>query len=172
MTAARSTCWSARGLTGVRLSCQILCDHDMTVRAISRLTAAAGPIQAPRRCPPSSRRRSAEAVSRVTSERLWRARRRHDYIDALVDSDASQWTLVSFATIAYCLVGPIPGVRDRCERNEASSTNVSVGVDERVDRGRSPRITHCVTRDTACVLRRRLEPEGAWAWIRGARRGG
>jgi len=26
-----------RGLTGVRLSCQILCDHDMTVRAISRL---------------------------------------------------------------------------------------------------------------------------------------
>jgi ferredoxin len=28
---------TARGLTGVRLSCQILCDHDMTVRAISRL---------------------------------------------------------------------------------------------------------------------------------------
>jgi ferredoxin len=28
---------AARGLTGVRLSCQILCDHDMTVRAISRL---------------------------------------------------------------------------------------------------------------------------------------
>ena len=28
---------SARGLSGVRLSCQILCDHDMTVRAISRL---------------------------------------------------------------------------------------------------------------------------------------
>jgi ferredoxin len=27
----------ARGLTGVRLSCQILCDHDMAVRAISRL---------------------------------------------------------------------------------------------------------------------------------------
>ncbi len=26
-----------RSLTGVRLSCQILCDHDMTVRAISRL---------------------------------------------------------------------------------------------------------------------------------------
>lgn len=26
-----------KGLTGVRLSCQILCDHDMTVRAISRL---------------------------------------------------------------------------------------------------------------------------------------
>ncbi|MEP7116697.1 MAG: 2Fe-2S iron-sulfur cluster-binding protein [Acidobacteriota bacterium] len=28
---------TARALTGVRLSCQILCDHDMTVRAISRL---------------------------------------------------------------------------------------------------------------------------------------
>jgi ferredoxin len=28
---------AARGLTGVRLSCQILCDHDMAVRAISRL---------------------------------------------------------------------------------------------------------------------------------------
>jgi ferredoxin len=28
---------AARGLTGVRLSCQILCDRDMTVRAISRL---------------------------------------------------------------------------------------------------------------------------------------
>jgi ferredoxin len=27
----------ARALTGVRLSCQILCDHDMAVRAISRL---------------------------------------------------------------------------------------------------------------------------------------
>ena len=29
---------AAKGVTGVRLSCQILCDHDMTVRAISRLT--------------------------------------------------------------------------------------------------------------------------------------
>ena len=26
-----------KGLTGVRLSCQIACDHDMAVRAISRL---------------------------------------------------------------------------------------------------------------------------------------
>jgi hypothetical protein len=38
---------AARGLSGVRLSCQILCDHDMTVRAISRLKgsgrADAGP---------------------------------------------------------------------------------------------------------------------------------
>ena len=28
---------AAKGATGVRLSCQIICDHDMTVRAISRL---------------------------------------------------------------------------------------------------------------------------------------
>ena len=28
---------AARGITGVRLSCQIQCDHDMTVRCISRL---------------------------------------------------------------------------------------------------------------------------------------
>ena len=33
----------ARGLTGVRLSCQILCDHDMTVRAISRLEGSGRP---------------------------------------------------------------------------------------------------------------------------------
>ena len=37
MTAAEKQTLEARGLSGVRLSCQILCDHDMTVRAISRL---------------------------------------------------------------------------------------------------------------------------------------
>lgn len=37
MTVAEKNVLSDRGLTGVRLSCQILCDHDMTVRAISRL---------------------------------------------------------------------------------------------------------------------------------------
>jgi len=37
MTAAEKAVLQARGLTSVRLSCQILCDHDMTVRAISRL---------------------------------------------------------------------------------------------------------------------------------------
>jgi len=36
-TLAETTVLAAKGLTGVRLSCQILCDHDMTVRAISRL---------------------------------------------------------------------------------------------------------------------------------------
>src|SRR6185436_4935408 len=33
MTAAEKERLAARGLTGVRLSCQILCDHDMAVRA-------------------------------------------------------------------------------------------------------------------------------------------
>jgi ferredoxin len=39
-TVAERTVLAARGLTGVRLSCQILCDHDMTVRAISRLAGS------------------------------------------------------------------------------------------------------------------------------------
>ena len=37
MTEAEKTKLEEKGLTGVRLSCQILCDHDMTVQAISRL---------------------------------------------------------------------------------------------------------------------------------------
>lgn len=37
MTVAEKNVLAAKGLTGVRLSCQILCDHDMTVRVISRL---------------------------------------------------------------------------------------------------------------------------------------
>ena len=37
MTEAEKSVLAARGLTGVRRSCQIPCDHDMTVRAISRL---------------------------------------------------------------------------------------------------------------------------------------
>src|SRR6202140_5344653 len=40
MTVAEKTVLAARGLTGVRLSCQITCDHDMTVRAISRLAGS------------------------------------------------------------------------------------------------------------------------------------
>jgi len=40
MTTAERDVLAARGLTGVRLSCQMLCDHDMAVRAISRLAAA------------------------------------------------------------------------------------------------------------------------------------
>jgi ferredoxin len=47
MTKAESTVLAARGLTGVRLSCQILCDHDMSVRAISRLEGSGRPDPGP-----------------------------------------------------------------------------------------------------------------------------
>ena len=47
MTEAEKEKLAQKGLTDVRLSCQILCDHDMSVRAISRLAgsgrADAGP---------------------------------------------------------------------------------------------------------------------------------
>jgi ferredoxin len=43
MTMAEKTKLAERGLTGVRLSCQIVCDHDMTVRAISRLADSGRP---------------------------------------------------------------------------------------------------------------------------------
>ncbi len=42
-TAAEVQVLAAKGVTGVRLSCQILCDHDMTVRAISRLEGSGRP---------------------------------------------------------------------------------------------------------------------------------
>ncbi|MCA9194680.1 MAG: (2Fe-2S)-binding protein [Planctomycetales bacterium] len=37
MTSAEKNLLQQRGLEGVRLSCQILCDQDMSVRLISRL---------------------------------------------------------------------------------------------------------------------------------------
>jgi ferredoxin len=37
ITVAERDLLAAKGLSGVRLSCQIACDHDMTVRIISRL---------------------------------------------------------------------------------------------------------------------------------------
>src|SRR5881398_2273560 len=40
MTAAEKTVLAAKGLSGVRLSCQILCDHDLSVRAISRFAGS------------------------------------------------------------------------------------------------------------------------------------
>lgn len=43
MTEAEKQVLTARGLinqAGLRLSCQIVCDHDMTVRAISRLAGS------------------------------------------------------------------------------------------------------------------------------------
>ena len=43
MTEAEKTVLASRGLTGVRLSCQIPCDHDLAVRAISRLAGSGRP---------------------------------------------------------------------------------------------------------------------------------
>jgi len=47
MTVAERDRLAQRGLSGVRLSCQILCDHDMTVRAISRLEGRGRPDPGP-----------------------------------------------------------------------------------------------------------------------------
>jgi ferredoxin len=56
ITVAERDLLAARGLTGVRLSCQILCDADMTVRAISRFEGSgrkdAGTQPAPELQPP------------------------------------------------------------------------------------------------------------------------
>jgi len=49
ITVAEKTRLQEWGLSGVRLSCQIVCDHDMTVRAISRLAGSGRP--APGRTP-------------------------------------------------------------------------------------------------------------------------
>ncbi len=48
MTQAEKTVLAARGLSGVRLSCQIVCDHDMAVRAISRLAGSGRQDAGPR----------------------------------------------------------------------------------------------------------------------------
>ena len=57
MTVAERQVLAAKGVTGVRLSCQIVCDHDMTVRAISRLAGSGrpdpGPTPAPEITPPA-----------------------------------------------------------------------------------------------------------------------
>ena len=47
MTVAEQHVLNARGVTGVRLSCQITCEHDMTVRAISRLEGSGRPDPGP-----------------------------------------------------------------------------------------------------------------------------
>jgi ferredoxin len=43
MTLAEQNVLTAKGVTSARLSCQIACDHDMTVRAISRLEGSGRP---------------------------------------------------------------------------------------------------------------------------------
>ena len=47
MTAAEKHVLNARGVTGVRLSCQITCDHDIHVRAISRFEGSGRPDPGP-----------------------------------------------------------------------------------------------------------------------------
>ncbi len=47
MTVAEKERLAARGLAGVRLSCQLLCEHDMSVRAISRLEGSGRPDPGP-----------------------------------------------------------------------------------------------------------------------------
>ena len=47
MTQAEKERLEQRALTGVRLSCQITCEHDMTVRANSRLTGSGRPDPGP-----------------------------------------------------------------------------------------------------------------------------
>jgi ferredoxin len=51
MTLAERNVLAAKGLSGVRLSCQIQCENDMTVRAISRLAGSGRPNPGP---PPDS----------------------------------------------------------------------------------------------------------------------
>jgi ferredoxin len=43
MTEAEKQVLAAKGLRGVRLSCQIVCDYDMSVRCISRLAGSGRP---------------------------------------------------------------------------------------------------------------------------------
>ena len=47
ITAAERDVLTTRGLTGVRLSCQISCEDDMTVRAVSRLEGTGRPDPGP-----------------------------------------------------------------------------------------------------------------------------
>lgn len=51
MTVAEKEKLAERGLTGVRLSCQILVEEDMEVRAISRLEGSGRPDPGPQPAP-------------------------------------------------------------------------------------------------------------------------
>lgn len=65
MTEAEKAVLAGRGLldtAGLRLSCQIACDHDMEVRAISRLSTSGRP---------DAGKRPAE---KITPEPIWTAR--------------------------------------------------------------------------------------------------
>jgi ferredoxin len=47
MTEAERDVLAARGAVGVRLSCQMTCDHDMVVRAVSRMEGSGRPDPGP-----------------------------------------------------------------------------------------------------------------------------
>jgi ferredoxin len=66
MTVAEKNVLAARGLTGVRLSCQIVCDHDMTVRAISRF-AGSGRTDAGKRPSDEVQPQPVEMVAKLCS---------------------------------------------------------------------------------------------------------
>jgi ferredoxin len=51
MTEAERQVLAAKNVAGARLSCQIGCDHDMTVRAISRLEGSGRPDPGPTPAP-------------------------------------------------------------------------------------------------------------------------
>ena len=51
MTVAERQVLAAKGVSNVRLSCQIVCDHDMSVRAISRLEGSGRPDPGPQPAP-------------------------------------------------------------------------------------------------------------------------
>ena len=48
MTVAERTVLAAKNVSGVRLSCQIRCDRDMAIRAVSRLTGSGRPDPGPK----------------------------------------------------------------------------------------------------------------------------
>ena len=56
MTMAEKNILIAKGVTGVRLSCQMLCDRDMSVRCISRVEGSGRPgpgnVPTPEMSPP------------------------------------------------------------------------------------------------------------------------
>ena len=62
MTVAEKTRLTERGLSGVRLSCQILCDHDMTMRPLMTLATSDADDPGP------------EPQSTITPEPEWTSR--------------------------------------------------------------------------------------------------
>ncbi|MBS0201779.1 MAG: (2Fe-2S)-binding protein [Planctomycetes bacterium] len=57
ITVAEKTLLAAKGLSGVRLSCQMVCDHDLNVRCISRVEGSGRPgpgnVPTPEIAPPA-----------------------------------------------------------------------------------------------------------------------